>query len=177
MRKTVREVFIKWNPPTAGCFKLNTDGASKGNPGKASAGGLIWDHLGQWVVGFCRNIGTTSNVAAELWGLRDGLKLALERNILNLKIETDAILLKQLLSTNISASHQLHNLINDCRYLLSCLGTPTINHVYREANACADLLANLGASVENFQSFVNPPPLVCNQLLANALGISYPRLL
>jgi hypothetical protein len=33
----------KWEPPPQGFIKLNYDGASKGNPGQAGAGGLFRD--------------------------------------------------------------------------------------------------------------------------------------
>lgn len=41
-RKRKREEkYIRWTHPREGWLKLNTDGASKGNPGNAGAGGLI----------------------------------------------------------------------------------------------------------------------------------------
>ncbi|KAH9306748.1 hypothetical protein KI387_011152, partial [Taxus chinensis] len=35
---------IKWHPPDFNWYKLNFDGASKGNPGIAAGGGAIRDH-------------------------------------------------------------------------------------------------------------------------------------
>lgn len=38
-RATRQEVYIRWRYPVMGWVRLNTDGASKGNPGRAGAGG------------------------------------------------------------------------------------------------------------------------------------------
>ena len=53
---------IKWKPLDSGWAKLNTDGASLGNPGIAGGGGLIRDSDGGWVGGFARAIGYTTSV-------------------------------------------------------------------------------------------------------------------
>ncbi|GMP96757.1 hypothetical protein CsSME_00045259 [Camellia sinensis var. sinensis] len=155
---------ISWSPPREGWFKHNTDGASKRILGKVAAGGLIRDHLGHWVMGFCKNIGVTSSVASEIWALRDGIKLALDKNLSNLEIETYAILLEQLIASGTMDSHQLNT-------------SPTINHIYGEANTCADLLANIWATVENFQIFVNPPLPICTQLFDDTRDVCYPKLM
>ena len=42
----VRYSHVKWNIPMEGWCKLNSDGASLGNPGRAGGGGLIQDHRG-----------------------------------------------------------------------------------------------------------------------------------
>ncbi|KAG7548857.1 hypothetical protein ISN44_As12g040050 [Arabidopsis suecica] len=47
------ERLIAWTPPREGWLKLNTDGESKGNPGLASAGGVLRDAEGRWCGGFC----------------------------------------------------------------------------------------------------------------------------
>ena len=83
-------LYVGWKPPPFGFFKLNTDGSTRGNPGLASAGDLIRDHNGMWIDSFCKNIGFTYSMAAELWGLRNGLSLAKNLNIKKLLIETDA---------------------------------------------------------------------------------------
>ena len=61
---------ICWNKPDQGWFKLNSDGTSQGNPGRAGGGSLIRDHDGKWVKGYMRNIGQATSVAAEFWALR-----------------------------------------------------------------------------------------------------------
>ena len=54
--------FIKWVSPPLGWFKLNTDGSSLGNPGMARGGGVIRNHVGEWVGGFSRAIDATTSV-------------------------------------------------------------------------------------------------------------------
>ena len=73
-----------------GWFKLNSDGASLGNPGKAGGGGLICDSQGNWVKDYMRNIGVATNIIAEFWALRDGLTLASQFRITQLLVERDA---------------------------------------------------------------------------------------
>ena len=72
---------ICWHKTEQGWFKLNSDGASQGNPGKAGGGGLIWDHQGMWIKGYMRRISVASSFVAECWALRDGLLLAIQLGI------------------------------------------------------------------------------------------------
>lgn len=60
---------ICWIRPNQRWFKLNSDRASQGNPGRAGGGGLIHDHHGKWIKGFMRNISHATSVAAEFWAL------------------------------------------------------------------------------------------------------------
>ena len=52
------ESLIQWTPPPERWIKLNVDGASKGNPGTAGAGGILRGHYGNWIKGFTLNLGT-----------------------------------------------------------------------------------------------------------------------
>ena len=56
---------IYWLRPDQGWFKLNSDGASQGNPRRAGGDGLIRDHHGKWIKGFMRNIGHATSIAVE----------------------------------------------------------------------------------------------------------------
>ena len=65
MQRSRVVVNVRWNKPPVGWFKLNTDGASMGNPGKAGGGGLIRDSAGFWVKGFSRSLGTGTSMLVE----------------------------------------------------------------------------------------------------------------
>ena len=76
-RRFTTSIQVRWNAPPDKWFKLNSDGSSMGNPGKAGGGGIICDFKGDWVSGYARAIGFTTSVAAELWALRDGINLCI----------------------------------------------------------------------------------------------------
>ena len=62
-------------------------------------------------------------------------------------------------------------LLSDCRNLFKAIPNKQIQHVYREANQCADALARLGSSVvPSFVVFVEPPPVVAKVLALDAAG-------
>lgn len=67
------ERLISWVKPGVGWAKLNTYGASRGNPGVAAAGGVLRLCDGSWSGGFAVNIGICSAPLAELWGVYYGL--------------------------------------------------------------------------------------------------------
>ena len=81
---------VKWLKPLTGWMKLNTDGASLGNPGATGAGGLIRNCSGGWVKGFWRSVGFAMSTTAEFWALRDGLILASQLGIQDIEVELDA---------------------------------------------------------------------------------------
>ncbi|CAA7013631.1 unnamed protein product [Microthlaspi erraticum] len=86
------ERLISWLPPLIGWTKLNTDGASHGNPGLATAGGALRDGEGKWCGGFALNIGRCTAPMAELWGLYYGLCIAWEKGFTRLEVEVDSSL-------------------------------------------------------------------------------------
>ncbi|KAL0722059.1 hypothetical protein Bca4012_036658 [Brassica carinata] len=73
------EKQIAWHRPANSWFKLNTDGAPRGNPGLTTVGGVIWDEYGEWRGGFALNIGIFSASLVELWGVYYGLCIAWDR--------------------------------------------------------------------------------------------------
>lgn len=88
--RTKSPINVGWNKPEKNWYKLNTDGLAIGNPSKAGGGGIIQDHNGVWISGFSRAIGIATSVEAELWALRDGLKICNPLNLLAVEIELDA---------------------------------------------------------------------------------------
>lgn len=68
-------ISIRWMPPLEGWVKLNTDGASKGNPGDGGSEGMVQDSTGSWIVGFMFHIGHYTAFTAELRGIHKDLLL------------------------------------------------------------------------------------------------------
>ena len=124
---------------------MNTDGATFGNPGVAGCGGIVRDEGGNWVAGFTRRIGIASSFEAELWGLRDGLTLCCNLNISSLIVELDAKVVVNILHNINYENNVLSPILDGCRQLMSRFDQVQGNHVYHQANGCADGLAKMGA--------------------------------
>ena len=149
---------ICWHRPNQGWFKLNSDEASQGNPGKASGSGLICDHHGKWIKEYMRNIGNATSIAAAFWALRDGLMLAAQLGITQLLVELDAQVIVNLVQSKKPINSSYSPLLNDYRYLLGQFHCIKIIYIFREANRCVDNLARVGYSLlGNFVVLDSPP--------------------
>jgi len=113
------ERWIQWEPPERDWIALNTDGAAKGSPGPAGAGGALRDSQGQWIVGFSEYVGYCSAVKAELRGVLRGLKIAREMCIRKLWLRADSKTVITWLTSNTSGIPEYFSLIQQCRHLLS----------------------------------------------------------
>ena len=160
-----------------GWTTLNIDGSTVGNPGKAGCGRLLHNSEGSWLKGFARGVGCTTSCVAELWALRDGLNLASSLGIESLIIQLNSLAIVHLLNNSV-ANLALEPLLSDCRNLLRTFPRTRIEHVYREANQCADALAKLGAKFSAmFIYFDIPPDVVVNLLTLDRAATSCNRLI
>ncbi|CAA7059955.1 unnamed protein product [Microthlaspi erraticum] len=167
---------IAWQPPIQGWWKVNTDGTSRGNPGLATAGGVLRDEQGSWVCGFALNIGICSAPLAELWGVYYGLLIAWERCVPRLIIEVDSEVVVKILHSGISEFHPLSFLARLCYGFFSRDWLVRIRHTYREANRVADGLANYAFSLSlGFHLFAFSPTEILVLLSENVDGSSRAR--
>ena len=129
-------------------------------------------------MGFAKSISVSSSIIMELWALRDGLGLFLERGIFAVEIKLDASATISLVSSNVNTNGDLFGLVDDCRELLLRLPQVKLSHCFREANFCADALAKLGsASAVSSLVFDSPPPsAIAQYLYDDMMGVYCPRL-
>ena len=98
------------------------------------------------MAGFSRKIGISTSLLAELWAIRDGLMLCVDRNLAMVEVELDAKAVVDMLANPLYSNNVISPLIEDCRFLISQIPHVRIKHCYREANRCADNLARIGAN-------------------------------
>lgn len=79
-----------WHPPLTGFLKFNIDGASKGNPGTTSFGGVLRDEEGNIFFIFHFHLGRATNNMAELMALEQCIEFLKQDNHLNVIIEADS---------------------------------------------------------------------------------------
>ena len=122
---------------------LYCDGASRGNPGPASIGFVLYDPAGTPVAEVGEAIGETTNNVAEYKALIAGLETSLERGVGRIAVRLDSLLLvKQITGEfRVKASH-LKPLQRQAVKLLTSFEEADISHVRRERNTVADALAN-----------------------------------
>ena len=176
LNTTHRSIQVRWTKPPLSWQKLNSDGSSIGNPGRAGGGGLIHDDKGVWVKGYARNIGHITSVAAELWALCDGLRLCSALKIPDVIIELDAKLIVDLLQKEEGHQNCIDALVSDFKSELRAIPMVQVQHCYREANICADALARRGALLpQDFVVFLDPPMEVSLLLSLDSAGVAYDR--
>ncbi|KAL6213663.1 hypothetical protein ACLB2K_013109 [Fragaria x ananassa] len=125
-----------WKKPPEKFFKLNIDGTRVSPIGKIGAGGVIWNHYGDWISGFQINLGAGEILDAEACGLFQGLKLAVSLNIKNLIIESDSAILVQLMNNSEFGNHPLGSLLQRCNSFLNKMESVTLSHIFRKCNYC-----------------------------------------
>ena len=171
-----RQIAVSWCFPPPSWFKLNSDGSSLGNSGKAGGGGLIRNDRGEWLKGYARNVGYSTSVAVELWALHDGLRLCIALKLLAMIIELDAKLIVDLLQKSDGHRNCIDALVSDCKTELENIPRVQINHCYYEANKCADALARRGAMLsQDFVIFLDAPADVSLLLSLDSAGMAYDR--
>jgi ribonuclease HI len=126
-----------------GRFVLYCDGASRGNPGPASIGAVLYGPDGEAVLEISKAIGRTTNNVAEYRALIAGLEAAREAGVVDLEVRLDSLLLvKQMLGEYRVKAPGLKPLAGRARRLLGEIPETRIAHVPREDNTVADALAN-----------------------------------
>jgi ribonuclease HI len=148
-------------PPEAKplAWRANIDGGSRGNPGPASYGVVIRDPRGEIVARLKKYIGRTTNNVAEYYGLIAALDYAQSNSIKALRVESDSeLLVKQMRGTYKVKSADLKPLHERAEKMSQAIPAFRIDHVYREQNREADLLAN-----EAMDEASGKPPAVASR--------------
>lgn len=127
---------------------INTDGASRGNPGRAAYGFLIRDIKGGVLARVGRMIGIQTNNFAEYSAVLEALRYVKKNLSRNGSFEIEVVTDSQLIAEQLSGNYRVKNLVlkrlfNQIKVLEEEVGDVTYKSVPREENRAADLLANM----------------------------------
>lgn len=124
---------------------LYTDGASRGNPGLAGAGMVLFDAEGREIAAESAFLGRCTNNVAEYRALLLGLELARQTGCEKLKVYLDSeLIVRQLTGIYRVKNAALKPLYEQARQLLQSFAEFSVSHVVRAMNSRADELANQG---------------------------------
>ncbi|XP_075077069.1 uncharacterized protein LOC142163822 [Nicotiana tabacum] len=131
---------VMWEFPSAGWLKVNTDGASRGNPGRSSIGFCIRNENGDIVKSVGKAIEETTNTVAEAKAMVEALRFCRFQQYSHVWLQTDSMLLKTIMDGIwkppwIISEQRFGGVIRDStgKWFLGYTGTrPTGNHHYME---------------------------------------------
>ena len=149
------EVF--WRPPMHMWIKINTDGSSKGNPGLSGYGCVARDYKGNVMASIYGPIGNCTALEAEMVGVIMAVKIATHKGWPLVWLECDSkLVINSILKGTNSLSWRWQT---QWQAVISFFLDPNhvASHIFREGNALADGLANLGVK-SDFIEFSNVIP-------------------
>jgi len=151
---------------------VNTDGASTKNPIKASAGGIFRNYEGECIGCFSQFLGNKDALHAELVAAMIAIEIAYQKGFRNIWLESDSQLVNLTFKSNSVVPWCLKNGWQNCLFRLRSMRF-IVSHIYREGNACADILANMGLSFLSFELFWsdNIPDSIRGEYIRNRLGM------
>ena len=132
-------------------WNMYCDGASRGNPGPASTGVIVYESTGNPIIQNGYFLGVMTNNEAEYSALARGLELVFEHFEQNKKIQSgfklnifldSELVVKQIKGEYKVKKERLKPLHAKVKNLLVRLSSYSIQHVPREKNKEADALAN-----------------------------------
>lgn len=126
-----------------GKIVIYSDGAARGNPGPAGAGGQIKGPAGENLAEISEYIGETTNNVAEYKALILALEKAVQFKPLKVEIRSDSELMVKQISGEYKVKNEgLKPLHERVKQLLTRFKEVTVRHIYRTENVRADELAN-----------------------------------
>lgn len=138
---------------------INIDGASRGNPGRASVGVVLRDAEGKTLKEHGRCIGRETNNVAEYTAMIDALRLAAGMGARELVVRSDSqLLVRQLTGRYRVKNPGLKPLFAEIQKLKRGFKAVSFEHVPRERNKRADALANEALDGEGRTSGGSEPP-------------------
>ncbi len=124
-------------------YSLYFDGASRGNPGPSSFGGVIYNKYGDELDTYGAFIGLTTNNVAEYCGLLAGLNRCQRLNIKYVQVFGDSnLVIQQVIGKWKVKNEKLRSIYKQIKDVESFFTTIKYQHVYREKNKRADEIAN-----------------------------------
>ncbi|QHO14151.1 Putative ribonuclease H protein [Arachis hypogaea] len=145
--------------------------------GRAACGSIIRDNNRNFIACFSANLAYGTITAAEFWGVLLSVDLTLSLGLESLHIEVDSLAAMKLCSQEGIECHSLKAIILAIKDMCGKLYNWNLNNQYREANSCADELANFGHSLMvGCHVFITLPSCILLCFHSDAIGTCHLRI-
>jgi ribonuclease HI len=142
-------------------YILRFDGCSKGNPGIAGCGAVIYHENEEVWFGYYYIGDKITNNYSEYSGLILGLQQAIKMGIDSLLVEGDSqLVINQMNNVYKCKSPNLIPLYETAKELSSTFKIIQLNHIYRNKNKRADELSNLGVNKISLNKVANADNII-----------------
>ncbi|KAF5444910.1 hypothetical protein F2P56_034002 [Juglans regia] len=163
--RKAREYF-DWKPPPSGSLKLNVDGAVFDDLHKAGVGVVLRDDAGMVIMATSKVEFEVINAKAiESLAIFRALQLCATMGIHSLIVESDCLMAIQVLNNDIPSDPMLDPLLCEIRKLLRVFVECKFQHIYRESNRVAHILARYAWNVENISMWNDCYPDFISQVI------------
>ncbi|XP_019245221.1 PREDICTED: uncharacterized protein LOC109225083 [Nicotiana attenuata] len=159
---------VLWEMPSRGWIKVNTDGASRGNPGRSSIGYVVRNEEGDVLYACGKEIQEGSNSVAEARAILEAMKYCVGKGYEFIELNTDSMMLKNVIDGVWKIPWNISAIVEEIKHLLARCSI-TVAHTLREENSLADHIANY--ALDHGKAIVSMPyPLEEFQLVVLVLS-------
>ncbi|GAU23975.1 hypothetical protein TSUD_327760 [Trifolium subterraneum] len=144
------------------------------NPGRAACAGVFRNYKGEFIGGFTQNLGRANSLFAEIMGAILAIECASNKNWNQIWLECDSKLVVLAFMSPHIIPWQLKNRWLNCITKINSMNF-CISHIYREGNHCADKLASLGLTLNDYTWWDIAPMIIRKDLVSNRLGLPFFR--
>jgi len=141
--KVLHPLPIRWEFPSPGWVKINTDVAVRGYAGLATCGGIFRGSMEEFIGTFSAFLDVQTALVTEFYGVIYALEEAQKLGLTNVWLECDSALVCAAFTARTNVSWMLRNRWNTCLNYYGKIRL-RVTHIFHEGNVCADKLANLG---------------------------------
>jgi len=120
---------------------------------------------------FAEGLNNGSSLFEELTRAMRSIEFASSKIWRNFWLETDSMLVVQVFKSQDIVLWQLRNRWSNCLSITSSMNF-IVSHIFREGNACADALANMGLTLDTYVYYYYLPIQVRSDYVKNRLGWS-----
>ncbi|XP_075091563.1 uncharacterized protein LOC142171763 [Nicotiana tabacum] len=137
---------VIWNYPDPGWIKVNTDVASRENPGRSSIGFVLRNEEGDIMYAWGKEIEEGTNNEAEVRAVLEALRYCLNHDYVLIELHTDSMMIKNVLQGTWTCPWNIDVYVEEIKELMTKCNIQ-ISHTLREGNQLPDHLANYALDI------------------------------